>query len=294
MPISTNFQQEEISMSPGLRCALSLIIAINLGGCATVTQKQFLARGDTPLNAKQLQQLVTENYLRLESIELDAKLQFQPNGRLTAQSHGGEKETGKWKISPEDHFCLKFDSWYYGDLKCYTVIADGAKYVFFGDNGARSYTATPFPTGTSQVGDQARAEIVSTGSTGQHGQAPPFRTEAEKNRSLKSLAKNCPGCNFRGADLTGAQLIGADLTGTNLSGADLSDANLRRARLAGANLAGARLLRTNLLGADLQGSNLRGADLTGANLIGANVTGAELTETVLTGAHLESIQGLTE
>jgi uncharacterized protein YjbI with pentapeptide repeats len=70
--------------------------------------------------------------------------------------------------------------------------------------------------------------------------------------------------NFRGYDLTGANLLGADLqeailVNANLLGADLRFANLQEALLWDANLEGA-----DLQGADLSDANLQQADLRSA------------------------------
>jgi Pentapeptide repeats (8 copies) len=81
--------------------------------------------------------------------------------------------------------------------------------------------------------------------------------------------------DFRGIDLSNANLVwfelsGADLRDTNLNHANLSGANLSEANLSGStNLAFADLSRT-----DLQNANLRGTRLEGANLEGAILEGA--------------------
>ena len=117
-------------------------------------------------------------------------------------------------------------------------------------------------------------------------------SEAEIEHTVKSMAKNCPGCNLEKSDLRQADLVAANLKGANLQKADLSRANLRRANLEGANLSGAMLLSANLPGANLKGANLTDADFTGANLTKANFTGAKTGNMILTNAHLEGVQGL--
>jgi hypothetical protein len=116
--------------------------------------------------------------------------------------------------------------------------------------------------------------------------------DAEVEHTVKSMAKNCPGCNLEKSDLRQADLVGANLKGANLHKADFSRANLRRANLEGANLSDATLLSTNLPGANLKGANLTNADFTGANLIKADFTGAKTSNMILTNAHLEGVQGL--
>ncbi|MCX5870803.1 MAG: pentapeptide repeat-containing protein [Deltaproteobacteria bacterium] len=126
----------------------------------------------------------------------------------------------------------------------------------------------------------------------QKNEATPATSDAEIEHTVKSLAKNCPGCNLEKSDLRQADLIGANLKGANLHKADLSRANLRRANLEGANLTGATLLSANLPGANLKGANLTDADFTGANLTKADFTGAKTGNMILTNAHLEGVQGL--
>ena len=68
---------------------------------------------------------------------------------------------------------------------------------------------------------------------------------------LAGTAKDCPGCDLRGASLDRRDLAGADLSGANLRGATFSRTILRGANLAGADLAGANLKRHDLAGANL-------------------------------------------
>jgi hypothetical protein len=255
---------------------------------------QLVAEGNTPLAADQLRELVTDQRLHLEAIDFDGQVEYLPDGHLRAESLQGEKDNGKWFITPEDQLCMKFDLWYYGDLKCYKLVKEKKQYIFFTTNGARYYTGTISAELQKSIADQNRLESPLVEEDSRQQLPAPRLSQAEKQQTLQRLARNCPGCNFAGADLEGAQLIAANLAGANLAGANLSDANLRRANLAGANLNGAKLIRTNLAGADLSKSDLSDADLTGSNLIRAKVDGAKFQGTTLTGAHLESIQGFKE
>jgi uncharacterized protein YjbI with pentapeptide repeats len=190
---------------------------------------------------------------------------------------------------------MKFDSWYFGDERCYMLFNEKGKYVFFTTNGARYYTGVTLPENNPGGANQSGPETSGhrdVYSDNKGNEPAVLLSETEKKDALIGLARNCPDCNFTGADLRGAQLVAANLAGANLSQADLSDANLRRANLAGANLSGAKLIRTNLAGADLTNCDLSHADLTDSNLIRATVTGAKLDGALLSGAHLESIQGL--
>jgi hypothetical protein len=277
-----------------IRCFLSFVVLVFLCGCAPVTMTQLLADGKAPLSGPQLHELLAGHSLHLEAIDFDAKVQYLPNGHFTATSLQGEKDKGKWSISANDELCMKFNLWYFGDLRCYTLFNEKDKYVFFTANGARYYTGMTSPENDDLVANQSRSE--NSNNTAPEQSVPPATrlSRAEREHTLISLARNCPDCNFAGVDLRGAQLIAANLAGANLSGADLRDANLRRANLAGANLSGAKLARTNLAGADLTDCDLSDADLTGSNLIRANVTGAKFKGAILSGAHLESIQGFKE
>ncbi len=273
-----------------IRSYFTLVCLWFLCACAPVTMKTFLADGKSPLSEKQLHELVASHSLHLEAIDFDANVQYLPNGHLTSTTLQGENDKGKWTITSGGQLCMKFDHWYFGDLKCYKLFNEEEKFVFFTDNGARYYTGT---SSADNIDEKlSKAATSKSISQNQNDPPPPPPSKAEREHTLISLARNCPDCNFAGVDLRKAQLIEANLAGANLSKADLRDANLRRANLAGANLSGANLSRTNLAGADLTDCDLSGADLTGSNLIRATVTGAKLEGAILLGAHLDSIQGL--
>lgn len=72
--------------------------------------------------------------------------------------------------------------------------------------------------------------------------------------------------NFKGANLSQANLQGAIFEKANLEGANLISAKLQGANLDWTNLEGAYLMEANLEGADLAGANLEGAYLADANL----------------------------
>lgn len=135
-------------------------------------------------------------------------------------------------------------------------------------------------------------ESVAPVAPAQKDEATPAASDEEVDHTVKSMARNCPGCNLAKSDLRQADLVGANLQGADLQGADLSRANLRRANLEGANLTGANLMSANLPGANLKGTDLTNADLTGANLIKADFTGAKTDTMILTNALLEGVKGL--
>lgn len=277
-----------------IKCIFPLLILMFISACAPVTMEQFLADGREPLSEDQIYELIADHGLHLEAIDFDANVQFLSNGHLTAAGLQGEQDKGKWSIVSGNQLCIKFELWYFGDLKCYKLVQNNDKYLFFTTNGARYYTGTPTPGSNSLPADKDPAEKDTHRYQRQSvAEVAPLSNE-DKKHTLISLARNCPDCNFAGVDLREAQLIGANLAGTNLSGADLRDANLRRANLVGANLTGANLTRTNLAGANLSDCDLTDADLTGSNLISATVTGAIFKGATLSGAHLESIKGFKE
>lgn len=138
----------------------------------------------------------------------------------------------------------------------------------------------------------APQEAEPSAAVDQKNEETPSVSDAEVEHTVKSTAKNCPGCNLEKSDLRQADLVGANLKGANLHKADLSRANLRRANLEGANLTGATLLSANLPGANLKGANLTDADFTGANLTKADFTGAKTSNMILTNAHLDGVKGL--
>lgn len=266
----------------------------SLSACAPVTIEQLEKDGGVALGQAQLQQLITDHTLHLESIDLDAKVHYLPDGHLNATNLYGEEDTGKWSIAAGDQLCMKFDHWYYGDLKCYRLFIEKDSYVFFTDNGARSYTATTTKAKNTIMAASPASGTNTNRTVDQEDSPATPLSQEDRAHNLVSLARNCPGCNLAGVDLIDARLVAANLAGANLSGADLRSANLRRANLARANLRGAKLMGTNLAGANLTDADLTDADLTGSNLIKANVTGAKMSGAVLSGAHLESITGFKE
>ena len=300
-------------------CILGLLLV--LSACAPGNQNQLLKEGKTQLNAEQLFQLVSGNTLHLESIDFNAWVHLLEDGRLSAKNRQNQRDTGVWDINSDSRLCLKFEAWYYGDERCYSLIAVGGDdYVLFTANGARAYSATAISGDSEKLAAAGRKkgktylrEKMAGGKSTASGINPPAAAPAqtgpdevsppreipapapppeELRHTLAEMAKNCPNCNLAGADLKGVELITANLAGANLAGADLSRANLRRANLAGANLAGAIMVNANLPGANLANCNMSNANLTGANLIKANFTGAMTDGIQLQGALLEGVTGL--
>lgn len=252
--------------------------------CAPVSQKHYETKGQVPLTIKQLEKTLKETNIHLESIDFDAFVLFHKNRKITATNQEGGTDSGTWSVSGNDLLCLEFHSWYFGDKRCYRIIEDDNRLIFFSPNGALSYTGTIH--GPNKSINLSESKTPRTPPVETNNSTPKqSSTETVKDRFTR-LAKNCPDCNFRGVDLSNAQLNHANLAGANLSGADLTNANLRQA-----NLSHAKLIRANLPGANLSFADLTNADFSGSNLIRANVTNATFKNTNLSGAHLESIQG---
>ncbi|WRH66894.1 MAG: pentapeptide repeat-containing protein [Planktothrix sp. GU0601_MAG3] len=111
---------------------------------------------------------------------------------------------------------------------------------------------------------------------------------SQNPNDLKQLLETrfCPGCDLRGANLSGAHLIGVDLRDANLAGANLANINLEGADLTGANLTSANLEGAFLNQTEFNDANLSGANLTNANLVQAQLEGANVLNADLTGTEL--------
>lgn len=276
-------------------------------------------QGATVLDAQEVFNLVSENNLHLVSSDFDSHVFFSQDGSLSAKSiFDNNLDYGKWDIKSNGELCIKYNVWYYGDTICYSAYKDDKQnqYLFFTNNGSLAYSVTASSGNSQRIKiktkkDKKSTFVRSSLSKEQSSNSPPptpatstaavapvgansgpGASQEEIKHTVKSMAQNCPDCNFEEADLRNANLIGANLKGANLTGADLSRANLRRANLEGANLAGAVLLSTNLPGANLKDANLSGADLTGSNLIQADFTDADLDGTILDNTLQEGTKGL--
>lgn len=120
-------------------------------------------------------------------------------------------------------------------------------------------------------------------------------------RGIDLSEANLKDLNLSNANLKGAKLSVANLSGANLSEANLSEAKLNVARLSDANLSQANLTQTllnvaNLIRADLSKAQLQGAsmirveliraELSRANLEGALLNGSDVREAILRQANL--------
>ncbi len=293
-----------------------------LGSCASSTLNSAAKKGATVLTDEAIYSIVNNNTLRLVSSEFDSYLFFNSDGSLSGSSiFNRNLDYGSWDITSEGQLCIRYDVWYYGDVNCYGMYLDGNEdgYLLFTKNGSLAFTGTASTGNPQQLLIKTKkdkktvyvrssiSQEQSTGSprptTTHAAPAAPVSSPAvssvspgtsheEITHTVKSMAKDCPGCNFEDADLRRADLIGANLQDANLRGADLSQANLRRANLEGADLRGSTLLSTNLPGANLKDADLTGADLTGSNLIQADFTGADLDNVILDNTLQEGAKGL--
>jgi hypothetical protein len=302
-----------------LCCCLILV-----SGCVTTRVKKLEAEHQArPLPPDEVLALVEGNTLFLKGFGEDTYLYFDPSSRLFGKDIYNNKDLGRWDVSEDGELCLRMNSWWYGDLRCFQVLASGNQYKL-ASSGVVQYTASQLPGDSKNLfyaikkkkrsyRRSARAartapvarnnQPTAQSATAEPSEKPrqalveertPSAELAEKNirSTLKWMARDCPGCNLAGTDLKKADLVAAELNNANLQGAVLRMANLRRANLAGANLEGADLSRANMPGANLRGANLKNANLRGANLIRADLTGARIDGADFTGALLESVQGL--
>ncbi len=284
-----------------------------LAGCAPMTENSIKEKGWISLSSKQIFDLVAGNSMKLQSSGFNGKLFLRKDGKLHAKDYSGIQDSGIWDINKENRLCFKFTKWNFGDVRCYSIYTkEGTgSYRFTTPNGAIHFQARITGGDPAKLGRKLkqsgssqylRSEFagetepavkthVSSSVTTSYKEQRYSPPKEEIEQSVKKLAKNCPGCNLAGLDLTKASLIGAMLEGAKLKGADLTRANLRRAKLKGADLSGALLINTNMPGADLRDCDLHGANLTGANLIRADLTGADTAGAIFTGALLEGVKG---
>ncbi len=302
---------------------LTLAMALAaLSGCGPATTNRALQDNKVPLNSAALFNLVSGNSLILSAYDFSGTVYFSESGLLAGIDNENQQDVGTWDITDNNQLCLKFRLWYYGDNKCYLLVADtqGDRVDFFTPNGAAYYagmSVTGDPAGLAgqlkrkavpksvrrdlarqKSGDEmtAKPDAPPVGSGTKEAKDSYYETAAasadDADQTVKRLAGNCPGCNMAGIDLKEASLIKANLAGANLTGADLRYANLRRANLAGADLSGARLDFANLPGADLSDADLSNANLSGANLLLTNFSGADVSGAIFTNANLEKTIGL--
>lgn len=298
-----------------------LLAAFVLTGCGPTTVSQI----EEKYNAKQfppeqILQLVEANTMLFVSFNEDSYFYFDRSGRLYGVDLHENKDIGKWDVTDSGELCMRLQNWWYGDLKCFSVYADGDKYALADNAGVIAFNARHFAGDYKSQYYETKQEKKSylrsirkknaaqqsgtSQSEPREGSSKPEKqmnqeqsysytaSDAELKSTVKWMAKDCPGCNLANSNLKKADLVGAKLNGANLSGANLSMADMRRADLREANLESANLTFANMPGANLRNCNLRKANLKGANLIRADLTGADLEGAVLEDALLEGAQGI--
>lgn len=292
-----------------------------LTSCAPVTVNTLdRSEAVNTLTAASILQLVEGNTLFIHSFSEDSHLYFDTSGSVFAKDIYNNTDTGKWDVSEDGELCLRLGKWWYGDLRCFSVLEEKNQYHLANTAGVLEYSAqksagdsenlfyvkkqkkksyrrsvkSGSPGKQSKKKDQATAqEKTTTAQLASDTKQPSGNSDKKDIRStVKWMARDCPGCNLADTDLKKADLVGAHLAGANLKGALLKMANLRRADLEGANLKNANMSYANLPGANLKNADLRGANLKGANLIRANLTGAKLENTNFTEAIVEGVIGL--
>ena len=305
---------------------LCLLLPLVLFGCGTTNVNTLVAeKGGEQLSPDQVLTLTEGNTFHLKGYDNDSYVYMDGSGRAFAVDGYENKDLGQWDVSEQGEYCLRMNSWWYADLKCYMVYKVGESYKLTDSNGLIKFSMIQLPGDykgsyyeVNKGKKSYRKSIRSGAEPAEHAApAPAAAAEVEttpepqsdkqiseentykisqEDKSLRStvkwMARDCPGCNLSETNLIKADLVGARLAGANLSGANLRMANLRRADLQGANLSEANLSYCNMPGANLKDANLQGADLKGANLIRADLTGANLEGAVLDGALLEGVKGL--
>lgn len=298
-----------------------LVTGSLLAGCGPTTvdqlEKKSAAKQFAPEN---ILQLVEGNTMLFVSFNEDSYFYFDSSGRVYGMDINDNKDIGKWDVTNTGELCMRLQHWWYGDLKCFSVYAEGNKYALANNAGVIAFNARHFPGDHKnqyyepKQPKKSYRRSIRTKDAPQHPDAvqqqPGERaqtvdkqksqeqeqsyttSDAELKSTVKWMAKDCPGCNLARSNLKKADLIGAKLAGANLSGANLSMADMRRADLRDANLERADLTYANMPGANLRNCNLRKANLKGANLIRADLTGADLEGAILDDALLEGTIGI--
>lgn len=146
-----------------------------------------------------------------------------------------------------------------------------------------------------------RASLKDANLSGAHGQHVDLsRTNMEGLRAsgptrlpgARLSECHAPGSQWRGVDLSDADLshgvfTRSDFSKARLSGANLGAADMPHARLVGADLHEARLVDVNLFQGSLEKADLSDADLSGANLYEVEFLDALIEETVATRSNLK-------
>ncbi len=303
-----------------------LLSSFFLTSClAPMTAQKLSDKGALLLSAEQVVLLTENNTLHMSGHSLSGDFYFDQSSRVFGRDLDNFTDQGRWDVSVGGELCLKFNKWWYGDIKCYSVYQKNGKHHLADELGVLLYTvskmegdakklykeprkrasvrksarkAAPVVTQSEQVHETEKSQGRESGHsriTDIIEQDPLGSLKAERDvySTVRWMAKNCPNCNLTNVDLSNADLVEANLAGAILAGANLSNANLRRANLQGADLEGAKLVKSDLPGANLKNSTLDHADLTGANLFMADITGASLNGITFSPEQLQDLKGST-
>lgn len=279
--------------------SLSLMVLTALIGCANKTPKKLEAMGAEKLKNARLLALLNGATLEVEEYAGKAEVTLHEDGSISAINKDKVHSDGRWSVEGEK-LCLQFRKWGDSDRLCYTVYQKDDRFLQFHDNiyqgsftilspgsgrSPNSSARTPTNHETEKKMERKEAATPAAAPQAAYSYIPPGPARYRKPDTkyiLGKVARDCPGCNLAGVDLSEADLEGANLAGANLLKTVLFKANLRHANLSG----------TNLFGADLRYAILNGADLSGANLAGADLTGADLRNAKMRGTNLKGAKGL--
>jgi hypothetical protein len=259
------------------KTVIYILFPILISACGTKDLQKALDNGAQMIARQDSNHILAGSKIKLTGYDEEALLTLHLNGKISAENVLGERNDGIWKIDKQDRLCLKFKRWGYGDIICYEMYKQEENYILFRkgnkkfdmivlDQNIEEPSLSPLLQAKEISTLNSNKLSTKTDSLKSHVYEPPVITKISTEdikQTVRDLARHCPGCNLRKANLANADLKSANLQGANLAEANLQYANLRRADLSGANL-----FKANLTGANLSGTNFDGANLQG--IIGYN------------------------
>ena len=102
--------------------------------------------------------------MKLSAYDFDGTVYFSEQGAMAGLDNEAQKDTGRWDIKDTDQLCLKFRTWYYADLRCYSVVLDQDRNVisFFTSNGAAYYSGSVSDGDSLGLQSQIKSQKPST------------------------------------------------------------------------------------------------------------------------------------